>query len=213
MNLDPYLDAITESLVAAAELGDEQTRRTAAALTTAVAAPARLAVLRALSDMAAEVSKELGDRVVTVRLDGSAAVLEVHTDAPTETTGTATTFEDVTGDISRVTLRLVEQIKARAEEAAAQNGVSLNSWVSQAVQGRCASRCGISAAPTSAPRRVAPRRPGPARPLRRNRPSARTVEREAVRYIADARHPKDEEVSPWPSAVPAVSRSRPTRVA
>ncbi|MGV9732864.1 toxin-antitoxin system HicB family antitoxin [Rhodococcus aetherivorans] len=135
MNLDPYLNAITESLVAAAELGDEQTRRTAAALATAVAAPARLAVLRALSDMAAEVSKELGDRVVTVRLDGSAAVLEVHTDAPTETTGTATTFEDVTGDISRVTLRLVEQIKARAEEAAAQNGVSLNSWVSQAVQG------------------------------------------------------------------------------
>jgi predicted HicB family RNase H-like nuclease len=30
---------------------------------------------------------------------------------------------------------MMEQIKARAEEAANQNGVSLNSWVSQAVQG------------------------------------------------------------------------------
>ena len=44
-------------------------------------------------------------------------------------------FDDVSGDISRVTLRMMEQIKARAEEAANQNGVSLNSWVSQAVQG------------------------------------------------------------------------------
>ena len=44
-------------------------------------------------------------------------------------------LEDVTGDISRVTLRLVDQIKSRAEEAALQDGMSLNSWVSQAVQG------------------------------------------------------------------------------
>jgi hypothetical protein len=40
-----------------------------------------------------------------------------------------------TGDISRITLRLVEQIKGQAEQAAASQGVSLNSWVAQAVQG------------------------------------------------------------------------------
>src|SRR5690606_32351076 len=45
------------------------------------------------------------------------------------------TFEEMTGDISRVTLRLVEQMKAKAEEAAAANGVSLNSWLSRAVDG------------------------------------------------------------------------------
>jgi hypothetical protein len=39
------------------------------------------------------------------------------------------------GDISRITLRLVEQIKAQAERAAAAQGVSLNTFVSQAVQG------------------------------------------------------------------------------
>jgi hypothetical protein len=39
------------------------------------------------------------------------------------------------GDISRITLRLVEQIKGQAEQAAAAQGVSLNSWVAQAVQG------------------------------------------------------------------------------
>jgi hypothetical protein len=42
------------------------------------------------------------------------------------------------GDISRITLRLVEQIKNQAEQAAAAQGVSLNAWVAQAVQGALA---------------------------------------------------------------------------
>ncbi|MGN5239851.1 MULTISPECIES: toxin-antitoxin system HicB family antitoxin [unclassified Rhodococcus (in: high G+C Gram-positive bacteria)] len=135
MNIDTYTDAIADSVRNAAELGDEQTRRIASALATAIAAPARLAVLSALSDLASEVSEHLGDRRVTVRLDGAEAVIEVH-DGPTpEAEDTPPTFEEMTGDISRVTLRLVEQIKTRAEEAAAQSGVSLNSWVGQAVQG------------------------------------------------------------------------------
>ena len=45
------------------------------------------------------------------------------------------TMDDVTGEMRRVTLRVVEQVKERAEEAASMNGVSLNSWLSQAVQG------------------------------------------------------------------------------
>src|SRR6195952_5789256 len=39
------------------------------------------------------------------------------------------------GDISRMTLRLVDQIKGQAEQAAASQGMSLNSWIPQAVQG------------------------------------------------------------------------------
>jgi hypothetical protein len=39
------------------------------------------------------------------------------------------------GDISRMTLRLVDQIKGQAEKAAASQGMSLNSWIGQAVQG------------------------------------------------------------------------------
>jgi hypothetical protein len=39
------------------------------------------------------------------------------------------------GDISRMTLRLVDQIKGQAERAAAAQGMSLNSWIAQAVQG------------------------------------------------------------------------------
>lgn len=39
------------------------------------------------------------------------------------------------GDISRMTLRLVDQLKGQAERAAAAQGMSLNSWIGQAVQG------------------------------------------------------------------------------
>ena len=135
MDIDKYTSAITDSVIAAAELGDEQTRRTAAALATAVAAPVRLAVLAALSDMANEISDELGDRTVTVRLDGTDAVLAVHSEPAPPHEGPTPSFEEMTGDISRVTLRLVEQIKTKAEEAAQQSGLSLNSWMAQAVQG------------------------------------------------------------------------------
>lgn len=135
MDIDKYTSAITDSVIAAAELGDEQTRRTAAALATAVAAPVRLAVLAALSDMANEVSDELGDRTVTVRLDGTDAVLAVHSEPAAPHEDPTPSFEEMTGDISRVTLRLVEQIKTKAEEAAQQSGLSLNSWMAQAVQG------------------------------------------------------------------------------
>ena len=135
MNIDTYTSAITDAVLNAAELGDEQTRRTAAALSAALAAPARLAVLSALSDMAGEISEQLDDHTVTVRLDGTEAVVDVRSDATPHVDPPTPTFEEMTGDISRVTLRLVEQIKSRAEEAAAQSGVSLNSWVAQAVQG------------------------------------------------------------------------------
>ena len=42
---------------------------------------------------------------------------------------------DETGDMSRMTLRLFEQLKSKAEQAAAAQGVSLNTFVQQAVQG------------------------------------------------------------------------------
>ncbi|TQF65337.1 toxin-antitoxin system HicB family antitoxin [Rhodococcus spelaei] len=145
MDLSNYAQTLRQDLSTAAALGDENTRRIAEALAGAAENSARLMLLSALSDLAGEISEELGDRTVHVRLDGTRVAVEVaraadteeSDDAPTEkaTKDSGSAFDDVTGDISRVTLRLVEQIKARAEESAAQNGVSLNSWIGQAVQG------------------------------------------------------------------------------
>lgn len=151
MDLTEYTARLRDDLAAAAALGDEDTQRIAQALASAVERSAQLMLVSALSDFAREASEELGDRTLHVRFAGTDVGVEAtrrHADSDSGTdsdTDTSTsskhktdpyrTIEDVTGDISRVTLRLVDQIKARAEEAALQDGMSLNSWVSQAVQG------------------------------------------------------------------------------
>ncbi|MGW4119783.1 hypothetical protein [Nocardia sp. NPDC004711] len=131
MDLNKYTAQLRENLIAAAALGDEKTQATAAALAAATENSARLVLLAALSELAAEVSTTLPDRTVHVSVDRTDAHIDVRKTAGEEE---HPTFDEVTGDISRVTLRLVEQIKARAEEAAAQSGQSLNSWLSTTVQ-------------------------------------------------------------------------------
>ena len=139
MDLGPYLSRLREDLTTAAAAGDEQTRRTATLLGAALEPAARLAIMDALSDLAAEVTASLPDHVVEVRLDGR----DVRVSVSQQEGGPAGTpppppdpgpYPDAGGDISRITLRLLDQIKSQAERAAAQQGMSLNSWVSQAVQ-------------------------------------------------------------------------------
>ncbi len=147
MDLTPYLRQLREDLIAAASAGDEQTRRTAAVLGVALEPAARLAIMNAMSDLAAEVTAALDDRVVEVRLDGRDVRIAVSspsedTPARPRTDGPppphdagAVPFGDASGDIRRMTLRLIDQVKDQAERAAAEQGVSLNAWVSQAVAG------------------------------------------------------------------------------
>lgn len=139
MDLTPYIAALREDLATAASAGDESTRRTAEVLAAALEPAARLAIMNALSDLAAEVTASLDDHVVDVRLSGR--------DVQVVVTGRAAPHdgprgddlppvdESAGGDMSRMTLRLFEQLKAKAEQAAAAQGVSLNTFVQQAVQG------------------------------------------------------------------------------
>ncbi|HYQ65860.1 toxin-antitoxin system HicB family antitoxin [Actinophytocola sp.] len=139
MDLTPYIASLREDLVTAASAGDENTRRTAEVLAAALEPAARLAIMNALSDLAAEVTASLDDHVVDVRLAGR--------DVQVVVTGRGTPHDDsragdvppvdetAGGDMSRMTLRLFEQLKAKAEQAAAAQGVSLNTFVQQAVQG------------------------------------------------------------------------------
>lgn len=137
MDLTSYTDQLREDLLTAAALGDERTRQTAAALATAVEPATRLILLQALSDLAAEITATLDDTVVEVRMDGTKVRAVVERTGPDAPAGphTRDVTADVGGDISRVTLRMVEQVKARAEEAATRDGVSLNAWLAQTVQG------------------------------------------------------------------------------
>ncbi|GAA1830079.1 toxin-antitoxin system HicB family antitoxin [Pseudonocardia ailaonensis] len=142
MDIGQYVTQLREDLASAAAAGDEQTQRTAALLGAAIEPAARLAVMNALSDLAAEVTDALGDRTVEVRLDGRDVRVAVSGATPREEEPPrfAPPGPGDAGDISRITLRMVEQIKAQAEQAAAAQGVSLNSWVSQAVQGALSGR-------------------------------------------------------------------------
>lgn len=144
MDLTPYIGQLREDLSSAASAGDDQTRQTAAALSAAIEPAARLAIMNALSDLAAEVTTQLDGQVVDLRLDGrdlrvvvgggssppgdDAVVDEEEEPPPPPPTGEG-------GDVSRITLRLLDEIKAKAEQAASTQGVSLNTWVAQAVQG------------------------------------------------------------------------------
>lgn len=138
--MDPYLAALRESLATTASAGDEQLQRAAAVLSAALEPAARLTLMNALSDLAAEITAQLPDHVVEVRLDGrdvrvavSGSASEEPPEAPKPPPPPPLSEES--GDISRMTLRLFERLKAQAEQAAAAQGVSLNTFVSQAVQG------------------------------------------------------------------------------
>ncbi|WP_328611461.1 type II toxin-antitoxin system HicB family antitoxin [Amycolatopsis sp. NBC_00345] len=137
MDLTPYIANLREDLANTASAGDEQTRRAAALLSAALEPAVRLTLMNALADLAAEVTAALPGQVVDVRLDGRDVRVVVtggaeETPRP-ERPQTPPPIDG--GDITRITLRLVEQIKGQAEQAAASQGVSLNTFVAQAVQG------------------------------------------------------------------------------
>jgi hypothetical protein len=143
MEFDPYLDDLRRSLVNAAAPSGAEITRAAELLAVALEPAARLALLEALSDAAAEITDQLSHATVEVRLRGREADLVVSEAAAQP----APTPPPVDGaDHARVTLRLPEQLKAQAEQAAAAEGVSVNAWLVRAV--------------ASALHNPAPRKPG-----------------------------------------------------
>ncbi|GAA0230704.1 toxin-antitoxin system HicB family antitoxin [Saccharothrix mutabilis subsp. mutabilis] len=144
MDLSPYIAQLREDLATAASAGDDDTRRTAAVLSAALEPAARLALMNALSDLAAEVTVALDGPVVQVRLDGRDVQVVVtgassprdHEPEPREVP------RPTGGDATRITLRLLDELKSKAEQAAAAQGMSLNTFVAQAVQGAVGGRRG-----------------------------------------------------------------------
>ncbi len=171
MDLSPYVAELQDSLHTAAAVGDETTQRLAAALGGALESSTRLVLMHAMSDLAAEVNRQLSEsspsadpaarRVsVDVRLDGTRVTVGVTRSGSTAAgaeTGTAAgaqpgagadesspsggffsgastrSFAEAGGDLTRTTVRMFNELKAKAEQAAAEQGVSLNSFISRAV--------------------------------------------------------------------------------
>jgi hypothetical protein len=135
LDLSEYVDALRAHLTTTAAAGTEQTRETARLLADTLDPALRLVLLDALSAMAAEVTAAWDGGLVDVRVHGrdpEVVVVPAPPAAdgpPPEEQSTA----DDDGSTARISLRLPESLKARAEEAAATSGTSLNAWLVRAV--------------------------------------------------------------------------------
>ena len=137
MDITPYVERLRQDLAQSAAAGNEQIRDAAERLALALDPSMRLAMMEALSQAAAEITAELPDAVVEVRLRGRDPELVVDRTEPTQpiqaSAPTATADADDEGEddgtIARVTLRIPESVKNKAEELAGRSGHSLNGWI------------------------------------------------------------------------------------
>jgi hypothetical protein len=142
MDLDPYIDAVRNQLAAAAETAGPQARELAERLAGSLESATRLALLEALSTAASEITRDLAPGSVDVRLRGrdpSFVVSIPPTEAAVDDTQTwpaelaarpAAEGED--SNLTRINLRLNQDLKDRVEEAARAAGLSVNAWLVRA---------------------------------------------------------------------------------
>lgn len=143
MDLTPYLDAVAADLEKATALADDHTRDIAHRLAAAIEPGLRLALVRAVADTAAGINTELHDSVVTVTITGREPLVTVTRTNPSPSVHVPTEPGPVgdddpapgdAGGTVRITLRLPEQLKTRAEALADRAEQSLNTWLVQAVR-------------------------------------------------------------------------------
>ncbi|MFI7102022.1 hypothetical protein ACIBK8_21995 [Streptomyces sp. NPDC050161] len=145
MDLTPYVDNLRRDLAVAAGAGGDEARALAGRLTAPLESAARLALLNALSDAMGEVTRELAPGSVDVRLRGLDPEFVVTPPVAHDVFEGAGEAESVPapppapvaetdeGGTARINLRLPAHLKTRAEEAAGQEGLSVNAWLVRAV--------------------------------------------------------------------------------
>jgi hypothetical protein len=139
MQITTLVEELQRRLAAAAA---PESAEVAARLAAALEPAARLAILEALSEAAGEITRELAPGSVDLRLRGRevdfvVARPELATEATANPSGPVVlggaASDDPDDATARTTLRLPDSLKARAEAAAAAEGLSLNTWLVRAV--------------------------------------------------------------------------------
>ena len=139
MELGGYVEAIRGQLAAAAAAGGTDAIEMAERLTGPLDAATRLILQEALSDAAQEITRDLAPGSVELRLRGreltfavtSPPALEPGGETAADTTRvTGGTAESVgEGVTSRITFRPPDRLKARIEDAAEREGLSVNAFL------------------------------------------------------------------------------------
>ena len=124
MQIQAYVQAIREDLARIAAVGDESTARVGELLAGALEPSLGRRLQEALTEAALELSSQLSEGRVEVRVAGGDPELVF---VSSEAVAPAEASEEALS--ARVTLRLSESLKSRIEDAAASRGVSLNTWI------------------------------------------------------------------------------------
>ncbi len=145
MDITQFVEALRRDLSHAAEAGSSEIRDAAERLVLALDPAVRLTLMDALSEAASEITNELDGTEVEVRLKGREPIFVVTRHGPSpapepplppEPPRGPEAGDDFDGEdaVARITLRLPESLKARAEELAASRGQSLNTWLVNAAR-------------------------------------------------------------------------------
>jgi hypothetical protein len=137
MDLTPYVENLRRELAAAADPGGEDARALAGRLTSALEAGMRLTLLEALSAAADEITRELAPGSAELRLRGGEPEFVVtpppaDEDAAPPAEAAPPPPDGEEGAMTRINLRLPEQLKAGIEQAAARERLSVNAWLVRA---------------------------------------------------------------------------------
>jgi hypothetical protein len=155
MDLTPYVDNLREQLAVAADAGGPDAAALAERLTAPLESAARLTLLNALSAAMGEITVELAPGSVDVRLRGLDPEFVVTLPPTTEPAAVPAperrpppaTPEADDANTARINFRLPGHLKTRAEEAAGQEGLSVNAWLVRAVSAALNSTDGGPATP------------------------------------------------------------------
>jgi hypothetical protein len=136
MQIDGHIQALREDLARVASLGDEATAHVAEILSSAIESSLARRLQDILAEAALELNAQLDSGHVEVRVAGrDPELVYVRED------GSAPEAIDEASS-ARITLRLPESLKERVESSAAREGVSVNTWLVQALQRSVESRRG-----------------------------------------------------------------------
>ena len=130
MQIDGYVQALRDDLLRLAAIGDESTARAAELLVIALESSLGRRLQEALAEAALELSGQLEGGRVEVRVAGGDPELVLVSDEAADQVAEPAD-EAYT---ARITLRLPESLKAHFEAAANREGLSVNTWLVQALQ-------------------------------------------------------------------------------
>src|SRR5687768_13488397 len=136
MDLKPFLENVRHELLVAAEAGGDDARGLAERLVAPVDSAMRLSLLNALSAAADETTRDLAPGSVDLRLRGLDPSFVVTAppafDEPSvahDDAELAPAVIEEEGATARINCRPPEHLKARIDEAAAREGLSVNAWL------------------------------------------------------------------------------------